>query len=168
MARRVRDILPTKLMAILKAHITTSKGGAEDGDPINGENTDSTESENDNGRKFHNIEVGTKQWRELIVQARNINMATLHSVPTVARDNDSMIDHDNICDGDGSAYISFSTWRDSILECCVLVDQNLRMHHGNIDCFCSGTTALFVLKQVYIYHFEFVLQIFISPSSRTN
>ena len=170
MARRVRDILPTKLMAILKAHITTSKGGPEDGDPINGENSDSTEVENDYGSgccKFNNIDVGTKQWRELIVQPRNIiNTATLLPVPTVARDNNSMmIVYDNISDGDGSADVNFSTWRDSFLECCVLVDQDLRMHPGNIDCFCSGTTALFMLKQVNvsIYHFEFVLRIFYKP-----
>ena len=149
MARRVRDILPTKLMAILKDHITTSKGG-----PIDGENSDSTEGENDYGSggcKFDNIEVGTEQWRDLVAQPRNINTATLLPMPTVALDNDSMIVYNNISDGDGSAYISFSTWRDSFLECCVLVDRDLRMHPGNIDCFCSGTTALFVLKQVNVY-----------------
>jgi hypothetical protein len=60
-------------------------------------------------------------------------------------------DDDDDDDGQESAgYMNFSAWRELILDCCTLVDRDLRMLPGNMDCFCSGTTALLVLKQVSI------------------
>ena len=42
----------------------------------------------------------------------------------------------------------FVTWRDSFLEAFDSMDRDLRKH-ASIDCFCSGSTAVTVLKQVF-------------------
>lgn len=43
----------------------------------------------------------------------------------------------------------FETWKESHLTAYRVMDKELRTHPG-IDCFCSGTTAVTVLKQVGI------------------
>lgn len=41
----------------------------------------------------------------------------------------------------------FTTLKESFLKACKVMDKELKLH-PNIDCFCSGTTAVTLVKQV--------------------
>lgn len=58
-----------------------------------------------------------------------------------------------------------NVWREAFMKAYKAMDKELRSH-PNLDCFCSGSTAVTIVKQVsqraaYIINFTFLLHIFI-------
>ena len=49
-----------------------------------------------------------------------------------------------------SQTISVMTLKESILKACKVMDKELKLH-PDIDCFCSGSTAVTMVKQVIIH-----------------
>ncbi|KAI5084465.1 hypothetical protein GOP47_0000634 [Adiantum capillus-veneris] len=118
-ARRVRDSLPSKLASIWK-----------------------TKMRGDNVLQ----EAGAAAELDLNLKwANSPEAATLKEAGTDEKssDNNSLKGQEQFDDGVGMMY---EKWRESFLEAFEAMDTDLH-RHPSIDCFCSGTTAVTLLKQ---------------------
>lgn len=122
-ARKVRDALPSKLMAIWKARM---RGDDEDV----GESYGYEESE---------------QWRVAMDQTSISNHPSSLSINDSSSSIQSHDANPNMKHPSSNNLI-FATWKESMLKCFNLMDRDLRSHPA-IDCYCSGTTAVILLKQ---------------------
>lgn len=56
--------------------------------------------------------------------------------------------NDGVCEKDCSAEdVVNSVWREAFMKAYKAMDKELRSH-PNLDCFCSGSTAVTIVKQV--------------------
>ena len=139
MARRVRDSLPSKLASIWKAHVR--------GDPAL---HDSSVDEIDSDPKS---EKGNLSWTDQqqtpimeLIDDEEEEEEEEEEEDKMGRNSSSA--HASIIGTDEEESEMFVIWRDSFLEAFDSMDRDLRKH-ATIDCFCSGSTAVTVLKQVF-------------------
>jgi serine/threonine protein phosphatase PrpC len=124
-ARRVRDSLPSKLASIWKSRIR--------GDPSSA------------GEIHSNPDSGKA----------NMAWADQQQTPImelIDDDDDEGGEEEEEKEMEEEESKTFVNWRDSFLEAFDSMDWDLRKHPA-IDSFCSGSTAVVVLKQVSPYSF---------------
>lgn len=138
-ARRVRDSVPSKLLHHWEEQIVAHPKAA-DLNPL--PEPAGVVVPTSNGHHHNNTTT----------QAESLNgsAAAAAGVGSVLKEN-------NNTDGGGGGgeeakdHPMFEAWKESHLTAYRVMDRELRSHPG-IDCFCSGTTAVTVLKQVRGLH----------------
>jgi hypothetical protein len=129
-ARRVRDSVPSKLL-----HYWEERMGhqAEDTLGIIAGTQDQREISS-NGTRNEDVEKPIVHQNGGFVHRENREEGKLLFTDTV---------------DEAKEHPMFEAWKESHLTAYRVMDKELRSHPG-IDCFCSGTTAVTVLKQVAI------------------
>ncbi len=125
-ARRVRDSLPSKLVAFWRDRMASLKELGDE-QPCIG----------DSRRTDYGSNVSTA-YESAVSDMEEFNSREL--APIISLEPPSMFGH----------------WKESHLVAFKEMDQDLRTHPC-IDCFCSGTTTVTVLKQVGVQTFFLVL-----------
>lgn len=132
-AKRVRDSLPSKLVAFWHDQLAFMKAskGIEDDQPGIG----------DSKRTDYGSNVSTT-YESAMSDAEEFSSRELSKELSVTEPQPIVIEPPAM----------FGPWKESHLLAFKEMDQELRMHPA-IDCFCSGTTTVTVLKQV-CFHFH--------------
>lgn len=120
-ARRVRDSVPSKLLQFWEEH-QANLGQHK------------PETPEHNGIAGNGVRNG----------AVHQNGRSTHSV----NGEHKMVSTDTV--EEGKEHPMFDVWKEAHLTGYRIMDKELRSHPG-IDCFCSGTTAVTVLKQVNVF-----------------
>lgn len=82
------------------------------------------------------------QWHELISEESSFSKGELSEDP--GKDSESKLKDDSCSCKDESQM--FAIWKESHLRAFKVMDKELKLH-PTLDCFCSGTTAVTVVKQ---------------------
>ena len=96
----------------------------------------------------------------------NLKLTTEEDPSSSNTDVDSFDKSDSTSSSDTSdENLLLSTWKDIFVKTFEEVDQDLRQHSG-IDCICSGTTAVTVVRQVPIFTPVTILHLSVSSFYR--